>query len=244
MSAEVGRVYFRRRKGKAEVIRVVAWADGWVEFHYLHGSDRALREASGRCKAKNFAASGWQPTEERDDYAHLDGAVQFATFEVRDTTGTPILRCSAKRAAFYLRKGYAKEVAPGVLQFTDPQTEERLRKLYLGRFSEFFLAVKNDRCVACGATVGLTRHHVVPRRHKRRIPEPWRSCLSNVLFVCVACHTRYEESPEPDPDPTDWRRYAETWRDHFLRVLEPKHMPDGWDIISVRNFAALDAGEG
>lgn len=241
MTPQVGQVYARRRNGKAEVIRVTAVDGEWAEFCFLHGPTRSLRAGGGRCKLKNFAAAGWQPTDERGDYAHLDGATKFSTYVVLDTKGEPILRCSAKRAAFYLRKGFAKELSAGVLQFTDPQTEERLRVLYLGGFTEFFMEVKNDLCVACGATCDLTRHHVVPKRHKRKLPQPWRSCLSNVLFVCGACHRKYEEAPEPEvPLTDDWQAFARAWKEHFFAVLQPRFVPAGWDIISVRNFAALE----
>jgi hypothetical protein len=236
----VGRVYARRRCGKAEVIRVTALADGWAEYLFLHGPMRVMRAGTGRCKGINFAAAGWTATEERSDYTHLDGATRFDTFRVLDTKGEPILRCSAKRAAFYLRKGFAKEVGPDVLQFTDPQTEERLRVLYAGGFTEFFMEVKNDRCCACGTTADLTRHHVVPKRHKRKVPQPWRSCLSNVLFVCGACHRRYEEALEPDvPPPGDWQEYVRAWKAHFFAVLAPKFVPTGWDIVSVKNLDAV-----
>ena len=240
MTPEVGRVYARRRSGKAEVVRVTAVGGEWADFRFLHGPARSLRAGAGRGKVKNFAAAGWGPTDERDSYTHLDGAARHTTFRVLDTKGEPLLRCSAKRAAFYLRKGYAREAGPGVLQFLDPRTEERLRELYLGGFSEFFLEMKNDRCVSCGATADLTRHHVVPKRHKRNVPQPWRSCLSNVLFVCGACHRRYEESPEPEVAlGDDWREYVSAWRDHFHAVLDPRFLPPGWDIISVQNFDAL-----
>lgn len=242
MDPLVGQVYARRRSGKAEVVRVVALSDGWAEYQFLHGSARSMRAGVGRCKSHNFAAAGWEPTDERDDYSHLDGATKFDTFRVLDTAGSPIFRCSAKRAAFYLRKGFAKEVEPGVLKFTDPQTEERLKVLYAGGgFTEFFMEVKNDRCCCCGTTSDLTRHHVVPKRHKKSIPQPWRSCLSNVLFVCGPCHRRYEDAPEPDVPPTeDWKGYVRAWKEHFFAVLRPQFVPPGWDIVSVRN---LDAAE-
>lgn len=241
MTPQIGQVYARRRSGKAEVVRVVALADGWAEYQFLHGPGRVMRAGAGRCKAHNFTAAGWQPADERDDYSHLDGATRFDTFKVLDTKGEPILRCSAKRAAFYTRKGYTREVSPGVLQFLDPRTEDRLRELYLGGFTEFFMEVKNDRCVCCGATAALTRHHVVPKRHKKNVPQPWRSCLSNVLFVCGPCHRAYEESPEPDVVMTDdWQAYVKAWRDHFRAVLKPRFLPNGWDIVSVQNFAALE----
>ena len=240
MTPTIGSVYARRRNGKAEVIRVTARADDWVEFQYLHGSDRVMRLGSGRCKAKNFSHAGWEPTPERTDYSDLDGATLLPTYIVLDTAGSPILRCSEKRAAFYRKKGLAVDVGPGLMRFTDPQTEERLRVLYRGEFSAFFLAVKNDRCVVCGATTDLTRHHVVPQRHKRNIPAPWRSCLSNILFVCTSCHRRYEETPEPEFVMTDdWQGYVRSWRDHFVHVLSPRFLHEGWDIISVRNLTAV-----
>src|SRR5262245_48261775 len=109
MTPQVGQVYARRRSGKAEVIRVTAVADGWAEYRFLHGPARSMRAGTGRCKSHNFAAAGWLPADERADYAHLDGATKFDTYRVLDTKGEPILRCSAKRAAFYLRKGFATE---------------------------------------------------------------------------------------------------------------------------------------
>ena len=47
--------------GKAEVVRIIARTDEWVEYRYLHGPERAMRVGVGRCKAKNFAAAGWEP---------------------------------------------------------------------------------------------------------------------------------------------------------------------------------------
>ncbi|VTR92014.1 3 -5 exonuclease : Uncharacterized protein OS=Rhizophagus irregularis (strain DAOM 181602 / DAOM 197198 / MUCL 43194) GN=GLOINDRAFT_99202 PE=4 SV=1 [Gemmata massiliana] len=245
MNPQTGQVYARRRGGKAEVVRISVVTDEWVEFQFLHGPERSLRAGSGRCKVKNFDSAGWEPTDECAEYTHLDGATRYETFRVLDTKGEPILRCSAKRAAFYLRKGYAHKIAPNVLQFTDPQTEDRLRELYLGGFTEFFMEVKNDRCVCCGATTDLTRHHVVPKRHKKSVPQPWRSCLSNVLFVCNGCHRTYEDAPEPTIEASaDWRAFVWAWRDHFRAVLKPQFLPNGWDIISVQNFAALEGSCG
>jgi 5-methylcytosine-specific restriction endonuclease McrA len=238
MTPEVGKIYYRKGKsGHALVVRIVSVAE-WIEYRVVHGPRRAMAAGTGRCKARNFA--GWEETPQRDDYSHLDGCKIFATFLVLDTQGTPILRCGQKRAGFYLKKGYVRAVRDGVLQFTDDQTQRRLRELYPGPFSEFFMAVKNDRCVSCGTPGNLTRHHVIPRRHKKKVPQPWRGCLSNVLFLCRACHTRYEDTPEPDPDPAgDWQEYARRWKQHFLDSLSPQHMPAGWDIISVRNFDAV-----
>ena len=239
MTPEIGKTYYRRGKsGHALVVRVLAVAE-WVEYEVVHGPRKALSVRTGRCKVRNFR--GWEEVGERDDYTDLDGCKIHATFLVLDTQGEPILRCGQKRADFYLRKGYARVVGDGVLQFEDEQTERRLHGLYLGPFSAFFLAVKNDRCVCCGSPDRLTRHHVVPRRHKQQIPLLWRRCLSNVLFLCRDCHERYERVPEPDTVySVDWQEYARRWERHFLDALKPEHMPPGWSLIAVRNFDAVE----
>jgi 5-methylcytosine-specific restriction endonuclease McrA len=240
MTPQVGRTYYRKcRSGQAFVVRVEAVGE-WVDYRVLHGPRRAVSLGAGRCKARNFL--DWVETEARDSYDHLDGCRLHATLLVQNTRGEPILRCSEKRAAFYLRKGYAVRVSDGVLRFTDDQTEQRLRLLYNGEFSAFFLAVKNDRCVACGRGDNLTRHHVVPRRHLAKVPRRWRGCLSNVLFVCRGCHDQYEAVPEPAPVMgDDWQEYARRWQQHFVEALSPRCMPAGWDIISVTNLEAVAA---
>ncbi len=247
MQPEVGKVYFRKNPNlpRATVIEVIEAGAEWVQYRVLHGPGALLRKKVDRCKRKNFAAAGWQECRRRADYHHLDGCKLFRTFVVLGVAGQPIFRCSEKRARHYLKKGYAREASDGVLQLTNDVTEKRLERLYEGQFTEFFMAVKNDRCGACGATSNLTRHHVIPTRHKPRMPPRWRCCLSNILFVCWDCHQRYEDAPEPDiPEGLHWLDWARRWRDHFLAVLQPRFLPAGWDIVSVKNVDAVEVPDG
>jgi len=230
-----GQVWVRKRSSAALVRKVRAVEHGKVHYQVMHGPASQRKKPLGTCGVRSFVQDA-QLIEEQPDYSHLDGAKQFDTFLVLSTTGQPLLRCSQKRADFYCKKGFARPVADGVLQFTDATTETTLAGLYLGEFSQFFLAVKNDACVCCGRGDRLSRHHVVPKRHKRKVPLPWRNCLSNVLFVCLDCHQRYEQTPEPDPDVSDWRQYVSAWKDHFLRVMQPRFLPAGWDIVPVMNL--------
>jgi hypothetical protein len=235
---EPGQVWLRQRSSAALVRRVLSVEAGLVYFEVLHGPAGLLRNRLGSVSVRAFLRHS-QPIREQSDYSHLDGARRFDTFLVLDTAGKPLLRCSQKRADFYLRKGYARQLSPELLQFTDARTEQTLAKLYQGSFSAFFVAVKNDRCVCCGRTDRLSRHHVVPRRHRRQVPLPWRNCLSNVLFVCLECHRQYEQTPEPDPEAGDWRAYVYAWKDHFVKTMAPQFLPEGWDIVSVTNLEAV-----
>ena len=47
---------------------------------------------------------------------------------------------------------------------------------------------------------------------------------------------RAVRTPEPDlrvgADPL---AFCRAWQAHFLRVMEPQYLPDGWDLVSVPN---------
>lgn len=161
-----------------------------------------------------------------EDYHRLDGARCQATFIVQNVAGEPLFRCSERRARFYLRKGYAVRLDDRNLRLIDDTTEKKFAELYGERLGPFFMEVKNDRCVVCGTDHDLTRHHVVPRRHKRKLPETIRRRLSNVLFVCRECHDRYE-SQQLVSDTLD----PHVWKQHFFETMRPQFLPNGWDIL-------------
>jgi hypothetical protein len=227
LNIEVGKKYYRKR-GVCGAVRLVLAVEGdRVRYRVLHGP-ALKRQPDNACSLKNFAA--WADGAfEGEDYHRLDGAKRFGTFLVQSVAGRPIFRCSDRRGRFYLRKGYAVKVDEGTLRFIDDTTEKKLAYLYDGELSAFFLEVKNDRCVVCGKDHGLTRHHVVPRRHKRKLPPEVRQRISNILFICVDCHRVYEEqqlvSESTDP-------YV--WKDHFLDTMKPRFLPRGWDIFLAR----------
>jgi hypothetical protein len=224
MTIEAGKRYFRKRGGCARVRLVLAVDGDRVEYEVLHGP-AAKRQARNRCSLRRFA--DWADGEfEGEDPGRLDGARLHGTFVVQNVAGRPLFRCSRRRGRFYLRKGYAVSVDEATLRLTDATTETVLTRLYGERLSPFFLEVKNDHCVVCGKDHNLTRHHVVPRRHLRRLPLEVRSQLSNVLFVCLDCHRAYEArqltSTSTDPH---------VWKDHFLQAMQPRFLPQGWDIV-------------
>lgn len=238
MKPIIGQRYYRVSSAKGRVIQVISVENGWVTANVLHGPG-ALKRKPYVCKEKNFH---WQVCPpEMEDYSKLDGCRIFSTFLVLGCKGDPIFRCSEKRKNHYLKKGFVIEVDDKTLQFTNDITEKILERLYGGKFSEFFMAVKNDKCVCCGKAHALSRHHVIPQRHKSKLPLYWRRCISNILFLCIDCHKRYEDMPEPDFDcGDDWRQFVYSWKSHFLESMNPQYMPDGWDIISVKNMEAAD----
>jgi hypothetical protein len=224
MNIEVGKKYYHKRGVCGTVRLVLAIHDGKVDYQVLHGP--ALKKTPfNTCSLKSFGL--WAEGEfEGEDYHRLDGARLHGTFLVQSVAGKPLLRCSARRGRFYLKKGFAVQVDEETLRFIDDTTEKKLAYLYDGDLSPFFLEVKNDRCVVCGKDHNLTRHHVVPRRHKRRLPLDVRKRISNILFTCLDCHHRYE-SQQLLSDSLD----PYVWKDHFIETMKPRFLPKGWDII-------------
>src|SRR5947199_783398 len=126
---EPGQVWVRQRGSAAVVRRVRAVAGGIVHYEVLHGPASLRRNRLASCNLRSFLRHARQ-VEEQADYSHFDGARRFDTFLVLSTGGGALLRCGRKRANFYLKKGYVRRVAGGVLQFTDDRTEKTLAELY------------------------------------------------------------------------------------------------------------------
>lgn len=232
---KVGIYYYRKIDFIATVRLVLSIENGVVEYLHIY-HPRFPEKAPGRCGVSRFRkwVTGQVPDEiiASGKWAELSGATIHATYVVLNRRGESLLRCSERRAKFYLKKGYASEVADHTLQFNDDITEKTLRKLYGDKLDNpFFMEKKNERCCVCGASKILTRHHIVPQRVKAKLPLEIRRRLSNVLFTCAGCHANYERLPEPvltnDPE-----EYVLGWEQHFLETMHPKFLPSGWKLIT------------
>lgn len=229
-----GQCYYRKQGCRGSVRKIISIRNGKVTYERLWGTSLKVGKR-GICSITTFR--NWINGEivEMADYSMLDGCTLYPTYICLDTKGEAVFRCSTSRATFYLKRGYATQVAPDTIQFTTDDSPNKVRELYgdLTKFP-FFMHPKNDKCVCCGATVNLTRHHIVPRRHKKRLPPNVTRFLSNVLFVCDGCHRRYERFSELEPHDgvDDPIAFCLAWRDHFISVMKPRFVPDGWDIFS------------
>ena len=224
-----GQVWMKKPNQFSVVREVVSVDEKKVYYKVLH-CPNSMKLKEGSCRIQSFLRD-FRKIEPMKDYSLLDGAKHFETFVVLSTTGKTMFRCNEKRAKFYLKKQYAIQVDDHTLQFTNDVTEDTLNKLYDGKFSEFFMVVKNDHCACCGKKARLTRHHIVPKCHKMKLPLELRKCLSNVLFVCIECHKEYDHEWKPE-EGLSWINYILAWRDHFLNTMNPMFLPKGWDIFT------------
>ena len=153
---------------------------------------------------------------------------------VQNTSGKPIFRCSEKKARYYLRRGIADHTEDGQLRLVRDNIERVMVNKYGSLDSPYFLAPKFSKCSVCGSEDDLTQHHIVPKRHVKRIDPSIRHIMCNTLCVCRSCHNVYENLSikEPIGNVLDHPViYVIMWRDHFLETLKPNYLPEGWDIL-------------
>jgi exonuclease 3'-5' domain-containing protein 2 len=62
---------------------------------------------------------------------------------------------------------------------------------------KFYTTKKYNRCVVCGSTENLTRHHVVPYCFRKFFPDSIKKYSHHdILLVCANCHFEYENEAQ------------------------------------------------
>lgn len=99
-----------------------------------------------------------------------------------------LANCSTKRMKWYLKRKLAVSISANefVLLF-DPNGAGNSQDV------PYMLEKRENRCVVCGATDGLTRHHVIPRCYRTHFPEEFKDRNDfDILCLCIDCHEEYE----------------------------------------------------
>lgn len=104
--------------------------------------------------------------------------------------GRPLCRLDYKRLNWYITRGIADKVSDNPLTI-----KLKFAPKGDGHSGEAFMIIdRENRCVVCGCSENLTRHHVVPhcyRRHMHRLVK--RLVGYDLLPLCVHHHASYEE---------------------------------------------------
>ena len=233
----VGKCYYHRTFGHAAVRKIIEIKDNKVHYQRLRGSAIKKIGEFGVCSIFSFRNWVHGEVNEKANFEALDGADLHPTYIVQNSKGEAIMRCTDRKAKWYTKKGYATLVDIATIRFVEGCTSEQMLLGIYGDLKDnpFFMSVKNDKCCVCGQTYNLTRHHVVPRRHIKKVPRVVSSCISNVLFVCSHCHIAYERysEKEPNEDIKDPVQFVRAWCDHFINTMKPKFLPEGWDIFTI-----------
>jgi hypothetical protein len=104
--------------------------------------------------------------------------------------GEVLCRIGEDKVNWYLKKGLA------VLVSKDPCTI-KLKFEPKGRGhsnDKFYLQDKENKCVVCGRTENLSKHHVVPYCFRKFLPDEIKGhSYHDVIPVCRGCHDVYEK---------------------------------------------------
>lgn len=108
--------------------------------------------------------------------------------------GIEMCRLSERRANWYLSRNLANVISkdPFKIQINFvPSGTDCLSDPY-------YLEEKFNRCVCCGTTEQLTRHHCVPFCFRKHFPMEYKENTNHdVLLVCTDCHDSYERIAQP-----------------------------------------------
>lgn len=103
--------------------------------------------------------------------------------------GQALCRTNQKKVDWYLERNLGEIISddPVTLKlFFEPSGR-------VGAEHPYNTSFKENRCVCCGETKKITRHHVVPICFRKHFPEKLkRHRLHDVLPLCVTCHDKYE----------------------------------------------------
>ncbi len=122
-------------------------------------------------------------------FLHARRGSLYGNYHFQGPHGEPMFHGDAEKALWYLNRGLVEVVSrePAVLRF-------RFTPAGRGHAGDdYYLAGKVNRCVVCGASEGLNRHHVVPSVYRRHLPASVKDhSHHDVLLLCLACHEKYE----------------------------------------------------
>lgn len=99
------------------------------------------------------------------------------------------LLCSVDRqkAEWYVKNGLGETVPSEAIHTVRLKFEPAGRAR--GDVGVYYQAMKENRCVVCGAESDLLRKHVVPHEYRKFFPEVMKSKTSHdVLLLCLRCH--------------------------------------------------------
>ena len=117
----------------------------------------------------------------------------YGNYKVLDRNGELLFKCGHDKFAWYLRKGLAVLV-PSENELDSDTIQLRFQHKGCGCKSDaFLLGEKDNKCVVCGTTDKLTRHHVIPHWYRKFFPAEYKEHQSHdVVPACEPCHMKYE----------------------------------------------------
>jgi hypothetical protein len=125
----------------------------------------------------------------KGQFLHARQGALYGNVHFQSPAGETMFHGDSEKALWYLNRGLVEVVSrdPPVLRF-------KFAPGGRGHAGDaFYLAGKVNRCVVCGASEGLNRHHAVPSVYRRHLPAEVKDhSHHDVLLLCLGCHEKYE----------------------------------------------------
>jgi exonuclease 3'-5' domain-containing protein 2 len=139
------------------------------------------------------SATSFPGVGEQGEFLHARRGKLYGNVTFQGPGGEEMFHTDAEKALWYLNRGLVEVISrePPVLRF-------RFAPGGAGHAGDaFYLSGKENRCVVCGVTEGLNRHHIVPSVYRRHLPaEVKEHAHHDVVLLCLACHERYEREAD------------------------------------------------
>lgn len=113
--------------------------------------------------------------------------VLYENYRMLSPNGELICMCSKKKMLWYVKREIAK--------LNSDQTSFTLLFEPKGNGQEhpFYKQAHSNKCVSCGSTKSLNRHHIVPYCYRKYFPKAIKEFSSyDILPLCIDCHSLYE----------------------------------------------------
>jgi hypothetical protein len=113
----------------------------------------------------------------------------YESSRILSPSGTLLCLVREKKARWYLARGLAHLIAEAPL--TVQLNFEPRGQGHAG--DDFYTLPRSNLCAVCGASDGLTLHHIVPHEYRRYFPDDLKNHSSHDLVpLCIPCHRRCE----------------------------------------------------
>lgn len=115
--------------------------------------------------------------------------IKYDNYKMLNQDGSFMCFINEKRFKWYLKKNIANKIDDHTIQITfEPEGRGSLE-----RCSPFYLEEIDNRCVVCGTEENLTRHHILPTRYRKNLPQEIKgSNHFDVVLICRDHHDAYE----------------------------------------------------
>ena len=165
-----------------------------VHLHSAHARDADVLQFTApftdraRVRAPKSRGAGAPCPGKARAHSHVRRAPLYDSCRLLSPDGRVLCHCPRKKVQWYVARGLAELVQ------SEPTLVGRLTFAPAGAGREgddFYLALKKNQCVVCGAADGLVRHNVVPAEYRRCFPLELKAHKSHdILLLCANCQPK------------------------------------------------------